>query len=316
MFSCVWLHFKKCFEKYFLMFGCALENIIENTFFTCCSHFLTFSWLPNEYIISFIPQNTKKKPRKRSSNPDTSRNRDRRESEIAIGAKARSRSVLRANAIGTVGTSRDRDRHIAQSRSRSKLHAIGAVPMMWVDSAVPVMSRSLLSFSLSLFLLLSLSLLFSLVAFHLKWKWKWKWFSVVLALIFGQLKMLFSLTKFEVTTKHPIILQSTPSHNFTIFQLPQLPTIYHQNNTTPLPLFSLFLYLTHTHPRIPSCHVRSYSSLCHIGMPFPTTPNPPTPISSLSIFASLYITLSFAGFCFLGVWIFGFHFCECCAFFW
>ena len=60
MFSCVWLHFKKCFRKYFLMFGCVLENIIENTFFTCCSHFLTFSRLPNEYIISFIPQNTNK----------------------------------------------------------------------------------------------------------------------------------------------------------------------------------------------------------------------------------------------------------------
>ena len=35
MFSCVWLHFKKCFGKYFLMFGCILENTIENTFSTC-----------------------------------------------------------------------------------------------------------------------------------------------------------------------------------------------------------------------------------------------------------------------------------------
>ena len=60
IFSCVWLHFKKCFGKYFLMFGCVLEKIIENTFFTCCSHFLTFSQLPNEYIISFIPKNTNK----------------------------------------------------------------------------------------------------------------------------------------------------------------------------------------------------------------------------------------------------------------
>ena len=60
MFSCVWLHFKKCFGKYFLMFGCVLKYTIENTFSTCCSHFLTFSWLPNEYIISFISQNTNK----------------------------------------------------------------------------------------------------------------------------------------------------------------------------------------------------------------------------------------------------------------
>ena len=42
------------------MFGCILENTIENTFSTCCSHFLTFSQLPNEYIISFIPKNTNK----------------------------------------------------------------------------------------------------------------------------------------------------------------------------------------------------------------------------------------------------------------
>ena len=64
MFLCVWLHFKKCFEKYFLMFCCVLQNTIENTFFTCCSHFLSFSRLLNEYIISFIPQNTNKTQKK------------------------------------------------------------------------------------------------------------------------------------------------------------------------------------------------------------------------------------------------------------
>ena len=58
------MHFKKCFGKYFLMFGCVLENTLENTFYTCCSHFLTFSRLPNEYIISFIPQNTNKTQKK------------------------------------------------------------------------------------------------------------------------------------------------------------------------------------------------------------------------------------------------------------
>ena len=73
MFSCLWLHFKKCFEKYFLVFGCVLENTIENTFSTCCSHFLTFLRLPNEYIISFISQyrNTNKTQKKKSSNPVT-----------------------------------------------------------------------------------------------------------------------------------------------------------------------------------------------------------------------------------------------------
>ena len=86
MFLCVWLHFKKYFEKYFLMFGYVLENIIENTFSTCCSHFLTFSRLPNEYIISFIPQNINKTQKK----------------IIKSGHFARSRSTLRAIAIGAV----------------------------------------------------------------------------------------------------------------------------------------------------------------------------------------------------------------------
>ena len=42
------------------MFGCILENTIENTFSTCCSHFLTFSQLPNKHIMSFIPKNSNK----------------------------------------------------------------------------------------------------------------------------------------------------------------------------------------------------------------------------------------------------------------
>ena len=49
------------FEKYFLVFGCVLENTIENKFFTCCSHFLKFSQLPNKYIISFLNTETQKK---------------------------------------------------------------------------------------------------------------------------------------------------------------------------------------------------------------------------------------------------------------
>ena len=56
IFSSVWLHFKKCFEKYFLVFACILENIIKNTFSTCCSHFLTFSQLPNKYITLMQPK--------------------------------------------------------------------------------------------------------------------------------------------------------------------------------------------------------------------------------------------------------------------
>ena len=48
------------------MFGCILENTIENTFSTYCSHFLTFSQLPNKYIISFLsPQSQKNKTQRK-----------------------------------------------------------------------------------------------------------------------------------------------------------------------------------------------------------------------------------------------------------
>ena len=46
------------------MFGYVLENTLENIFYTCCSQFLTFFRLPNEYILSFISQNTNKTPKK------------------------------------------------------------------------------------------------------------------------------------------------------------------------------------------------------------------------------------------------------------
>ena len=81
------------------MFGCVLENTIKNTFSTCCSHFLTFSQLPNEYIISFIPKNTNK-TQKRSH---------------FLGEIAIARSV-------------DCDR----ARSRSRLTPIGAITVIMI----------------------------------------------------------------------------------------------------------------------------------------------------------------------------------------
>ena len=39
-FQSVWLHFKKCFRKYFLVFGCVLENALKNPFLSRLSHFL------------------------------------------------------------------------------------------------------------------------------------------------------------------------------------------------------------------------------------------------------------------------------------
>ena len=132
MFSCVWLHFKKCFRKYFLMFGCVLENTIENTFSTSCSHFLTFSRLPNEYIISFIPQNTNKTQKKIIKSGKT---------------KARSRSARSREDRRIARRSKRR----SQSRSRS---ALPRQPVMLADSDVAIDSFFLplsLSLSLSLF---------------------------------------------------------------------------------------------------------------------------------------------------------------------
>ena len=46
IFSSVWLYSKKCFGKYFLVFGCIAKNNIENTYFLLVphifSHFLSF----------------------------------------------------------------------------------------------------------------------------------------------------------------------------------------------------------------------------------------------------------------------------------
>ena len=82
MFSCVWLHFKTCFGKYFLMFGCVLENTIENTFSTCLLIFShIFSVTKRIYNIIHFSKH-KQKPRKKSSNPDKYRS-------IAIGALRR-----------------------------------------------------------------------------------------------------------------------------------------------------------------------------------------------------------------------------------
>ena len=99
MFSCVWLHFKKCFGKYFLMFGCVLKNTIENTFSTCCSHFLTFSRLSNEYIISFIPQNTNKTQKKIIKSGQTKVRSQSWSKQSTLRAKLQLRSALRAIAI-------------------------------------------------------------------------------------------------------------------------------------------------------------------------------------------------------------------------
>ena len=153
IFSCVWLHFKKCFEKYFLVFGCILENTIENTFSTCCSHFLTFSRLPKKYIISFIPQyrNTNKTQKKNIIKSGQIERRRKREREATGFDKRWDRATWCCDrdwregkiAIGTVLQRSDpvkREREIEKERDRRR------------DLIVASVSRSFsLSFSLCAF---------------------------------------------------------------------------------------------------------------------------------------------------------------------
>ena len=97
------------------MFGCVLENTLENTFYTFCSYFLTFSRLPNEYIISFIPQNTNKTQKKN--------HQILTKGEIAIG-RSRSLSAIEiAIAIYRDQRDRDLDRR-SRSRPRSQISIV------------------------------------------------------------------------------------------------------------------------------------------------------------------------------------------------
>ena len=82
IFSSVWLHSKKYFGKYFLVFGCILENTLENPFLSCFSHFFTFSQLPNKYIIKsnktqILNTQQKKKIIKSEINPKLENNKTR-----------------------------------------------------------------------------------------------------------------------------------------------------------------------------------------------------------------------------------------------
>ena len=161
IFSNVWLHFKKCFKKYFLVFSCVLENTIKNTFSTCCSHFLSFSQLPNKYIISFLNTETQTKPRKKI---------------IKFGQIGR-----RRNGERRLGSTRGCDRRGASRdcERREGVITISAVlRAILMISAISVISTddlySLLFLSLSLSLSLAFSLFCAWPGNGLKVKWKCK----------------------------------------------------------------------------------------------------------------------------------------------
>ena len=118
--------FQKMFRKIFSdVWLCSWKYHKKHIFYLL----LTFSRLPNEYIILFIPQNTNKTQKK----------------IIKFGHFARSQSARRL----------DRDRHFAWSRSKFRAIVISAVPVMSADDISELgFGRSLLSlfsFPLSLF---------------------------------------------------------------------------------------------------------------------------------------------------------------------
>ena len=84
------------------MFGCVLENTIENTFSLCCSHFLTFSQLPNKYIISFLNRETQKNqnPKKKFIKFDQIQRRRKRGRRLGSITRRRRRQDRAAEVIG------------------------------------------------------------------------------------------------------------------------------------------------------------------------------------------------------------------------
>ena len=156
VFMCL-VAFQKKFWKYFLMFGCILENTIENTFFSCCSHFLTFSQLPNKHIMSFIPKNSNKTQKDKSiSRRD--RDRDRRDLDRRDRDREKRRSTLRARSqsqsrwfrwsrstpIGAIAIVIDVDRRSSgDRRNRDRCASVWVVPAQWrLDGAVKAWQSS------------------------------------------------------------------------------------------------------------------------------------------------------------------------------
>ena len=163
MFSCIWLHFKKCFEKYFLVFCCVLENTIENTFSTYCSHFLTFSQLPNKYIISFLNTETQKKQNPEKKFIKSGQIERRRKREVCGAAIGAVRSLPRSVRC--------------EVRCCDRSGAIGSVCGCWTGARSEECTTVVVELELGLrtgLSLLPLSLFLSLCLCA----WVWKWFEV------------------------------------------------------------------------------------------------------------------------------------------
>lgn len=162
------------------MFGCDVENITENTFSTCCSHFLTFSQLPNEYHFSI--QNNKTQKKKKNHQIRLEKNEDR-ERERRLGSTLRRDRAAEAK-VSTIrpGSSeivrrwrwrwRRRDRAgAAMAKMRSRDNGDGEDEIAWRWRWRDLAGAGWGAISLSLFSLRALSLsLDFLENFYLKVK--------------------------------------------------------------------------------------------------------------------------------------------------
>ena len=145
--------FQKMFRKIFFdVWLCSWKYHRKHIFYLL----LTFSRLPNKYIISFIPQNTNKTQKKN--------HQIRTLRAIAISVKARSRSAWSALHMIMIDASRDRDRN---QRGAGDVGGRYRPARLWTIS-------TLSSFFLPLSLSLTLSLFCVWPRNGLKVKWKCK----------------------------------------------------------------------------------------------------------------------------------------------
>ena len=190
IFSNVWLYSKKCFGKYFLVFGCVAENNIKNTFSSCFSHFLSFQTKHNQKKFINGAIWVKENPFVRVVGLTNG-------FVGVVGSSARWEWVCRRS--GASGFENDGETILRSAATISLLSLLSLSVSLFARG--PKMTRrfrwsvtgfdeggfersercdrlTLMRSSCSLSLSLSLSLLFSKAGNHLKWKWKRKSFSL------------------------------------------------------------------------------------------------------------------------------------------
>ena len=224
IFSSIWLYSKKCFGKYFLVFGCVAENNIENTFSSCSSHFLSFQTKPNQKKLINGAIWVKE-------NPFVGVVGLTNGFIEVVGSSAQCEWIRwRSDASGF-----ENDGEMISPVVRRSLYSLlflflslsSRVIRKWRDDlndqwlvstrvglnnrngAIVLLRCDLLAPTLVIFLLfLSLSLLFSKAGNHLKWKWKRKSFSTILAIFYGQPGNAFQFDPIWSNNQTPTFLEN------------------------------------------------------------------------------------------------------------